>query len=134
MQQRGWLSIPRNQELNMALIQCRQKSIPILLVLQMRMYPFWAPCLFLRTLTFVNSFSGSREFALSRSVSSVCSLLSRWTFIVWMEASPAAGGQASDCFLSGIQEKPSEPKGFVAAFLTLFTSMRQQQASRILQA
>ena len=29
-QQRGWLSIPRNQELNMALIQCRQKSIPII--------------------------------------------------------------------------------------------------------
>ena len=49
--------------------------------------------------TFVNSVSGSREFALSRSISSVCPIFSRLTFIVWMEALPAAGGQEFDCVL-----------------------------------
>ena len=55
-------------------------------------------------LTFVNS--GSREFALSWSVSSVCPIFSRLTFIVRMEAL-REGRQASDCFLCAPGSKTS---------------------------
>ena len=88
----------RNQEPTMAFLWWRQTSICSSLALQMSTYPNWAPRLFLWMLTFVNSLLGSREFALSRSVSSVRSLLSRWTFVVWMEALPE-GGQEFDCFM-----------------------------------